>query len=57
VLVHLLLNIFFAAVIPVASTHFEAGKKLIDLVGLKTKTCAWGRGIAKAGDLAPVKSL
>ena len=40
-----LFNIFFAAVIHVAYTRFEADKKIMDaLVGLRKKTGAEGRG-------------
>ena len=53
VLAHLLLNIFFAAVINVASTRFKADKGIMDaLVHLRKKRGAGGRGKATAGESA-----
>ena len=54
----LLFNIFFAAVIHVAYTHFEADKDIIDaLVGLRKKTGARGLGRITAGESVPSTSL
>ena len=45
VLAHLLFNIFFAAVVNVAYTHFKADQDIIDaLVRLRKKRGAGGRG-------------
>ena len=53
VLAPLLLNIFFAAVINVASTRFKADKGIMDaLVHLRKKRGAGGRGKATAGESA-----
>ena len=50
VLALLLFNIFFAAVIHVAYTRFEADEDIMDaLVGLMKKTGAGGRGGGGAG--------
>ena len=58
VLAPLLFNIFFAAVIHVAYTRFEADKDNMDaLVGLMKKTGAGGRGGTTTGELAPATSL
>ena len=47
----LLFNIFFAAVINVASMHFKADKGIMDaLVHPRKKRGAGGRGEATAGD-------
>ena len=51
VLALLLFNIFFAAVINVASTRFKADKGIMDaLVHLRKKGEAGGRGEATAGE-------
>ena len=51
VLAPVLFNIFFAAVINVASTRFKADKGIMDaLVHLRKKTGAGGRGEATAGE-------
>ena len=51
VLAPLLFNIFFAAVINVASTRFKADKGIMDaLVPLRKKSGAGGRGEATAGE-------
>ena len=51
VLAPLLFNIFFAAVINVASTRFKADKGIMDaLIHLRKKTGAGGRGQATAGE-------
>ena len=51
VLVPLLFNIFFAAVINVASTHLKADKGIMEaLEHLRKKRGAGGRGQATAGD-------
>ena len=51
VLAPLLFNIFFAAVINLASTRFKAEKGVIDtLVHLRKKSWAGGRGEAAAGE-------
>ena len=51
VLAPLLFNIFFAAVINVASTHFKADNGIMDaLVHLRKKKGAGGRGEATAGE-------
>ena len=51
VLAPLLFNIFFAAVINVASTRFKADKDAMDaLVHLRKKKGAGGRGEATAGE-------
>ena len=51
VLAPLLFNIFFAAVINVASTRFKADKGIMDaLVHLRKKRGAGGRGEASAGE-------
>ena len=51
VLAPLLSNIFFAAVVNVASTHFKADKGIMDaLVHLRKKKEAGGRGEATAGE-------
>ena len=51
VLAPLLFNIFFAAVINVASTRFKADKSIVDaLVHLRKKRGAGGRGEAPAGE-------
>ena len=51
VLAPLLFNIFFAAVMNVASTRFKAGKGIMDvLVHLRKKRGAGGRGEATAGE-------
>ena len=51
VLAPLLFNIFFAAVINVASTRFKADKGIMDaLVHLRGKRGAGGRGEATAGE-------
>ena len=51
VLAPLLFNIFFAAVINVASTRFKTGKSMMDaLVHLRKNRGAWGRGEATAGE-------
>ena len=53
VLAPLLFNIFFAAVINVASTRFKADKGIMDaLVHLRKKRGAGGRGEATAGESA-----
>ena len=47
----LLFNIFFAAVINVASTRFKVDKGIMDaLVHLRKKRDAGGRGVATAGE-------
>ena len=52
VLAPLLFNIFFAAVINVASTRFKADKDIMDaLVHLRKRRGAGGRGKAAAGEL------
>ena len=52
VLAPLLFNIFFTAVINVASTRFKADKGIMDtLVHLRKKRGAGGRGEATAGEL------
>ena len=51
VLAHFLFNIFFAAVIKVASTRFRADEGIMDaLVHLRKKRGAGGRGEATAGE-------
>ena len=51
VLAPLLFNVFFGAVINVASTRFEADKSIMDaLVHLRKKKWAGGRGEATAGE-------
>ena len=51
VLATLLFNIFFAAVIHVASTRFKADKSIMDaLLHLRKKRGAGGRGEATAGE-------
>ena len=51
VLAPLLFNIFFAAVINVASTHFKANKGIVDdLVHLRNKVRAGGPEEATAGE-------
>ena len=51
VLASLLFNIFFAAVINVASTRFKADKAILDAsVHLRKKRGAWGRGEATFGE-------
>ena len=51
VLAPLLFNIFFAAVINVASTRFKANKDIMDaLLHLRKKRGAGGRGEATAGE-------
>ena len=51
VLASLLFNIFFAAVINVASTRFKADKGIMDaLVYLRKKRGAGGQGEASAGE-------
>ena len=51
VLAPLLFNIFFAAVINVASTYFKADKGIMDaLLHLRKKRGAGGRGEATAGE-------
>ena len=58
VLAPLLFNIFFAAVINVASTRFKADKDIMDaLVHLRKKTGAGGRGHATAGESVLVTPL
>ena len=50
VLAPLLLNIFFAAVIDLASTHFKAGNIMDALVHLRKTRGTGGRGEATAGE-------
>ena len=58
VLTPLRFNIFFAAVINVASTLFKADKDIMDaLVHLRKKRGAGGRGEATVGESALVTSL
>ena len=58
VLAPLLFNIFFAAVINLASTHFKAGKGIMDaLVHLGKKRGAGGRGEVTAGESVLATSL
>ena len=53
VLAPLLFNIYFAAVVNVASTRFKAGKGIMDaLVHPRKKNGAGGRGRATAGESA-----
>ena len=52
------LNIFFAAVVNVASTHFKVDKDILDaLVRLRKKTGGGGQGGATAGEPALAASL
>ena len=58
VFVHLLYNIFFGAVINVASTRFKADRGIMDaLVHLKKKMGEGGRGKATVGESAPATPL
>ena len=58
VLAPLLFNIFFAAVINVASTRFKADKGIIDaLVRLRMKRGAGGREEATVGESVPAMPL
>ena len=58
VLAPLLFNIFFAAVINVASTRFKADKGIMDaLIHLRKKMGAGGRGEATAGESVLVTPL
>ena len=51
VLASLVINIFFAAIINVGSTHFKANKGIMDaLVHLRKKKGARGQGEATAGE-------
>ena len=58
VLAPLLFNIFFAAVINVASSRFKADEGIMDaLVHLRKKEGAWRRGEATAGESVPAPPL